>query len=232
MQTLTNQFDPNWFLYAGALGILMGIIFLMFFLYRRIRWIIRTLSKKETVSPRLLASLRNLLSILIWSALFGMILFLGFFLRTYHAFTHEKPVAEIMTRSLEGTQRSPMTLVQLLTVQPQTTRHFFLKGDQWMIEGDILRWDNWLNFLGLHTRYRLTRLRSRYISSEEESNQPHSIYPLVDDETHPLWRYLYQYGHQLPFVSTVYGSAAFQSSMENKRYFLYVGTSGFIVREK
>ena len=232
MQTPITQFDPDYLVYAGAIGILLGIVFFIFFLYRRIRWITRTLSRKETVSPGLLASLRNLLFILIWASLFGMLLFFGFFLRTYHAFTHEKLVAEILTRSLEGTKTSPMSLVQLYSAESRSTRHFFLKGDQWMLEGDILKWDNWLNFLGLHTRYRLTRLRSRYISTQEETSEPHSIYSLADDENHPLWKYLYQYGHQLPFVSTVYGSAAFQSSMENKRYLVYVGTSGFIVREK
>jgi hypothetical protein len=106
-----------------------------------------------------------------------------------------------------------------------------VRGDQWMIEGDILKWDHWLNFLGLKTRYRLTRLRGRYLETEMEIRHRPTVYSLVKEENHPLWRYLYLYGHQLPFVSTVYGNAAFQTSTENKRYFLYAGTSGFLVRE-
>jgi hypothetical protein len=101
-----------------------------------------------------------------------------------------------------------------------------------MIEGDILKWDNWLNFLGLRTRYRLTRLQGRYIRTQEELQEPRSVYSLTDEESHPSWKYLYQLGHRLPLVSTVYGSAVFQLSGDKKRYTVYVGTSGFTVREE
>ena len=101
-----------------------------------------------------------------------------------------------------------------------------------MIEGDILKWENWLNFLGLHTRYRLTRLTGHYVAIASEINEPRTVYSLADDEDHPLWRYLYQYGHQLPFVSSVYGNAVFQAAGGDNRYAIYVGTSGFIVRQK
>jgi hypothetical protein len=101
-----------------------------------------------------------------------------------------------------------------------------------MIEGDILKWDNWLNFLGLHTRYRLTRLRGRYLSAQEELYQPKTIYSLVEDENDLFWRYLYKYGPRLPFVSTVYGNAAYQGPEVNRHYLVFVGTSGFIIREK
>ena len=232
MRFSITQFDPNYLVYAGAIGILLGIFFFMFFLYRRIRRITRILSGKKTVPTGLLASLRNFILIIIWTSSFGMLLFLGFFLRAYHAFTYEEPVGEIITHPLEGPKTSRIALVQFSPAQLPRIRHVFVKGDQWMIEGDILKWDSWLNFLGLHTRYRLTRLRGRYISTEAEVREPHTIYSLVDDEDHPLWRYLYQYGHRLPFVSTVYGNATFQSTRENKRYLIYVGTSGFMVRER
>jgi len=63
-----------------------------------------------------------------------------------------------------------------------------------MIEGEILKWQNWLNFLGLSTRYRLTRLRGRYLNVEAEINKPRSVYSLVAQENNPLWRHLYQFG--------------------------------------
>jgi hypothetical protein len=161
-----------------------------------------------------------------------MALFLGFFLRAYHVFNMEEPVAEILTLSLDQAPDSGMTLVHFFCAHSQKTRYLLIKGDQWMIEGDIIKWKNWLNFLGLHTRYRLTRLQGRYSSVEAEVHQPHTIQSLSEREGDPLWRYLYQYGPRLPFVSTVYGNAVFQNCENNKRYFIYVGTSGFIVRER
>jgi hypothetical protein len=74
-------------------------------------------------------------------------------------------------------------------------------------------------------------LRGRYLNTQDEFREPKTIYSLVEDEDHPLWRYLYQYGGELPFVSTVYGNAAFQAARNSERYLLYVGPSGFIVRE-
>jgi hypothetical protein len=100
-----------------------------------------------------------------------------------------------------------------------------------MIEGDILKWEDWLNFVGLHTRYRLTRLRGRFLSTEMEKKHPPTIHSLVNRETQPLWGYLYRYGHELPLVNTVYGSAAFQLSDAERKYLVYVSTAGFVVRE-
>jgi hypothetical protein len=231
MQIPIEQLNPHYLMYGGAIGILLGLLFIIYFLYRRIRWIIRTLSRRETDSPRLLSSLRNLVFIVIWTSVFGMVLFLGFFLRSYYAFTYEEPVAEVVIQSSDAPHVSRITLAQFHPGGSYSSRHFLIKGDQWVLEGDILKWESWLNFLGLHTRYRLTRLTGRYVVTQAEIQGPHTIYSLVDDENHPLWRYLYQYGHQLPFVSTVYGAAVFQAAGGDNRYAIYVGTSGFIVRQ-
>jgi hypothetical protein len=232
MQIPIPQINPDYLMYGGVVGILLGLLFLLYFLYRRIRWMLLSLSKKKSTSPKVLASLRNLILIIIWTSVFGMLLFLGFFLRAYQAFTHEEPVAEVIAQPLGADKTSEVTIVQFFPDTEPIARQFLIRGDQWMLEGDILKWENWLNFLGLHTRYRLTRLRGRYLGTEEEINRFQTIYSLVEQENHPLWRYLYQYGHQLPFVSTVYGNAVFQASGKNRQYLIYVGTSGFIARLK
>jgi hypothetical protein len=231
MQVFPIEFDPNYLIYAGAIGVLFGLMSIVLFFYRRILWIIRILLKQKTTSPKLLASLRNLLLIVVFISTFGMLLFIGFGLRAYRSFTYEEPVAEIITKPLNWPEQESVTLAKFFSDQSQTTRYFFVKGDQWMIEGDILKWDSWLNFLGFHTRYRLTRLKSRYLNTEAALHKPHTIYSLVEQEDHPFWRHLYQYGQKLPFISTVYGNAVFQDCRKNKKYLIYVGPSGFIVRE-
>lgn len=231
IQIPIEHLDPDYLMYGGAIGILLGLLFFIYFLYRRIRWIILSLRKRGTDSPRLLSSLRNLILIVLWTSVFGMVLFLGFFLRSYYAFTYEEPVAEVVIQSSDAPHVSRITVRQFYPEGSHTSRHFLIKGDQWVIEGDILKWENWLNFLGLHTRYRLTRLTGRYVATAAEMNEPRTAYSLADDEDHPLWRYLYQYGHQLPFVSTVYGNAVFQAVGGDNRYAIYVGTSGFVVRQ-
>lgn len=219
-------------IFIGAAGILLGFILFIIFIYRRIRWLIRIIARKKTTRPRFLAGLQNLILILAWTAILGMVLFVGLFYRAYYAFTHEKPVAEIMTEATQEPDANLVTLFQSLPEGSQMGKEFLIKGDQWMLEGDILKWDNWLNFIGLNTRYRLTRLRGRYIQVKDEIRQEETIYSLVKEEDHPLWQYLYKYGHKLPFVSTVYGNAVFQTTGKSKHFLIYVSPSGFVVREK
>ena len=217
---------------AGAVGLLIGLILLLVFLYRRILFVARKLAKKPDTAPaKPAASLRNLLLIFLWTAVFGMVLFAGFFFQAYHAFTLEEPVAEIVVERPEPGQPASITLVQGGPGEKPRVSRFALVGEQWVLEGDILKWHDWLNFLGLQTRYRLTRLRSRYIQSSDERAKPSSIHSLVENEDDPLWKHLYRYGPRFPLVSTVYGNAVFQMSDEAATFSVFVGTSGFIVRK-
>jgi hypothetical protein len=229
MEEVTRFIEPTYLVYAGVGGVFLGLLFLLFYLYHRVRWLLRLFSRAKTVSPGLVSSLGRLVMILLWTSVFGVCLFFGFFLRSYHAFTLERPVAEILTEPLSTAKTSLITVVQF---NPPVSRQFLIRGDQWMIEGDILKWDDWLNFLGLETRYRLTRVRGRYVSTQQETVERPTIYSLVKDEHHPFWKYLYEYGHRMPLVSTVYGGAVFQVAGGPHRYLVYVGPSGFVVRGK
>jgi hypothetical protein len=216
---------------AGAAGILIGFVFLLAFLWRRILFVARKLGRKPASVPTPLESLRNLLLIFLWTSVCGMLLFAGFFFRAYRAFTLEEPVAKIIIEHPDKGETTSITIIQDEEKGEPRIRRFDVAGDQWVLEGDILKWRNWLNFLGLHTRYRLTRLRSRYLEASDEITKPSSVYPLVKNENHPFWKFLYKYGPRLPMVSTVYGNAVFQASGEDAIYRIYVGTSGFIARK-
>ncbi len=177
----------------------------------------------------LFRSLRNLVLIALWTAIFGTVLFFGFFLRTYHVFTYESPVAELVVEPFGPEEGSLVTLVEF---PRQSIKQYVVRGDQWVLEGDIVKWDNWLYLYGLKNRYRLTRLSGRYLSTAQEAQRRRTIHALVRDEEHPLWRYLYEYGQWFPLVDTVYGNAVFQSLGVKKQFQISIGTSGLIAREK
>ena len=227
MERLISTINPDILVYAGAVGVLLGFLFLLLFVYRRVRWLISVLGRKSAGSPGLLASLRNFVFILIWTSIFGMLCFFGFFLGTYHAFTYEKPVAEIAVEPAPELKTFVVTLTEL---NPPLKRQFLIRGDQWMLEGDILKWENWLQLWGLDNRYRLTRLKGRYAQVDAELREIPTIYRLVERESDPLWALLYEYGHRLPFVSAAYGSAVFQSAEKNKRFLIAISPAGFVVR--
>ncbi len=220
------------FVYIGFIGVLLGILAIFFVLYRRIRWLLRTIRGKKLTSPKILKGIRNLVLLLLWISIFSVLLFAGFFARAYHAFTWEKPIAKISIEPVGQDQTSRVTLTQFISPDSQAVHQFLIRGDQWMLEGDILKWDNWMNFFGWQTRYRLTRIRGRYIHTEDEIRQPPTIYSLVEREDDPLWRNLYELGPNLPFVDTVYGNAVFQTSDAKKVFLVQVSTSGFTTREE
>ncbi len=229
MERLISIIHPDTLVYAGALGVLLGFLFFLLFVYRRLRWLLSLLSKDLAGAPGLFASLRNFVLILLWTSIFGALCFFGFFVGTYHAFTYEKPVAAI---GVEPTAESKTAKVTLTEFDPPLNRQYLIRGDQWMIEGDILKWENWFQLWGLDNRYRLTRLRGRHAQVEVELRETPTIYRLVESESDPLWALLYEYGHRLPFVSTAYGSAVFQSAEKNRRFLIAIDASGFVVRQE
>jgi hypothetical protein len=79
MQELTRFIDPTYLVYAGVAGVFLGLLFLLLYLYHRIRWLLRLVSRKKTASPGLVSSLGRLIMILLWTSVFGMCLFFGFF---------------------------------------------------------------------------------------------------------------------------------------------------------
>lgn len=231
MVNILTQINPDYIVFFGIIGLSMGLAAFAIFLYRRIRYLISRIVKREYSSPRLIASLKNLVLILLCCSLFGMMLFVGFFLRAYHVFTSEKPVATIEIIPTEEPQTMKVNLIQLAHEKPILKDEFTIRGDQWSLEGDILKWDNWINFMGLETRYRFTRIRGRYIRIADEIEKENSVYSLVNEEDHPFWKYLYRYGNKLPFVSTVYGNAIFQYGDKHKKFLIFVSPSGFVVRQ-
>jgi hypothetical protein len=107
---------------------------------------------------------------------------------------------------------------------------FLIKGDQWSVEGDVLKWEDWLTLLGLHTMYKLTRVRGRYLDTRQEIDNTPTVYSLVENQEDAEWRWLYKYGHRLPFVTAVYGNTVFTYPSREETFQIYVTTSGFMLQ--
>jgi len=168
--------------------------------------------------------------VIIWLALSMAILFLGAFAQAFQNFTKKELVAEVVCSKIpEDENAMLLKLTPVVGGVRQEQQGFVLQGDQWALEGDILKWDDWMNFAGLHTMYRLTRLRGRYLDLEKEKNANKQIYSLVENEIGMRWQWLYQYGYRLRFVNSVYGSTVYTYPADDKVYHVFVTTSGFSV---
>jgi hypothetical protein len=226
-------FSGSMLIYS-ALGIfILALILLMVFIFKRIHRILRRLRRRRVEGVGIIASTLRLLFILFLIAVSLTMLLLGAFMQSYTAFTRRELVATVRCTPVRGTL--DVMILNLATIEsPQTAfiHRYRLRGQQWSIEGHILKWDDWLTFIGLHTMYKLTRVRGRYLRVEDEMNKPATVYSLVTDEEDPRWRWLYEYGARLPFVQAVYGNTVFTFPSENKTFGIYVTTSGFMIAEE
>jgi hypothetical protein len=217
-----------------ALGLLVvSLLLLVGFIYKRVKRLMRRLRRKPVARVGIVASTLRLLLILLVVSLSAATLFLFAFIQSYTAFTHRELAAEVYCAPMNGAKDEMM--IWLVTFQSPTTgcvSHHRLRGQEWAIEGHILKWDSWLNFVGLHTMYKLTRVRGRYLRAEDESSKPATAYSLVENEEDPRWRWLYEYGARLPFVNAVYGNTVFTFPSDTRTFRIYVTTSGFMIEEE
>ncbi len=217
-----------------ALGLLIvALALLMVFIFKRIHRIIRRLRRRRVNRIGIIASTLRLLFILLLIALSLGMLFLGAFIQSYTAFTRRELAATVNCTPVPGTE-DVMILELVMNVSPTVahSHRYRLRGQQWTVEGHILKWDDWLNFFGLHTMFKLTRVRGRYLRTEDEMNMPATVYSLVADEEDSRWRWLFEYGARLPLVQAVYGNTVFTFPSDNKTFSIYVTTSGFMIAEE
>jgi hypothetical protein len=226
-------FSGSMLIYSALVLLAIGVALFMAFIVRRVLHILRRLKRKPVKRLGIIASTLRLLLILLLIAVSLAFLFLGAFIQSYTAFTHREFAATVHCTPVPGTEDT--MILELVTRESPTAAHsrrYRLRGQQWTVEGHILKWDDWLNFLGLKTMYKLTRVRGRYLRADDEMNKPATVYSLVANEEDPRWRWLYEYGARLPFVQAVYGNTVFTFPSETKSFAIYVTTSGFMIAEE
>ncbi|MBO0856631.1 MAG: hypothetical protein J2P18_23020 [Nocardia sp.] len=81
-------------------------------------------------------------------------------LQTYLGLSGEVKAAHLVATSVAGSEH---TLDVQLTLygdrdHPQTTQKYRVEGDLWALQGDIVELEPWVNALGFHSGYKLTRL--------------------------------------------------------------------------
>lgn len=232
---LDFPFEVGLIIYLALASFALAVLTLLVLIINRVR---RTVQRTRGKSIKRISvtqhSLRFIFTI-IWILLSTSILFLAAFVQSYKSFTREELAAEIRCEPITGNgarQSMQLNFTPVYDGVRGNTQQFTLNGDQWAVEGHIIKWDNWLNFAGLHTMYKLTRIKGRYVRIEDERSRRPSVYSLVEREEEPPWRWLYEYGHRLRFVTAVYGNTVYTYPSKRRTFQIYVTTSGFTVKIK
>lgn len=151
-------------------------------------------------------------------------------LNSYSVFTSEQLAATVKVEKKHGQLYDMVvTLRQVKKGSLHDEETYLLKGNQWMIDGDVLKWKPAANVLGFKTLYKITRVSGRSVYAQQHMQAGQTLYT-VNGGTDWFWLFLHKYQQCFPFIEAVYGNGAYAFS-ENKTFGVYVTTSGFIIKE-
>ena len=150
---------------------------------------------------------------------------LGFDLLSYERLTREQPAMEA-----QFTRVAQQQFDVALTYPSGVTERYALHGDDWQIDARVLKWHGAAGVLGFDTAYRLERIGGRYADIDRERDATRTVYALHPPQQVDVWTLLQRYHNYLPWVDTLYGSAAFMPMADGARYEVKVSQSGLVAR--
>jgi hypothetical protein len=153
-------------------------------------------------------------------ALAAAFISLSLFARAYNLLSSDTRIGTV-----SAVRNGPAMYLHWVDQANNKTYGFELAGDQWMIEGYILRWKPFLRFLGAQPYYKVTRFSGRWESPDSTRITNHQLW------TEPgHWRWLLQNGQKFPLIDAVQGIAAFQYP-DSGMYAVYITDAGFVLKK-
>lgn len=150
--------------------------------------------------------------------------------QTYVNLTADIPVAQVHATPIDGEPHLMSVEMTLYDKDGHTNAHktFLVHGDEWMLQGNIVKFPAWLNVLGLHSGYKLTRLQGRYDDPNLELTAKRSVITLNGGDDN-FFKTVQQQAWMSPFVEAAYGNAVFLGA-DGKTYNVLVSQSGLYAK--
>lgn len=155
------------------------------------------------------------------------LLYLALLLQTYLGLTSEILVARVRATQLTNVPNFMSVEITLYDQQGHVTHQETdgVCGNEWELQGDIVRFPDWANLLGLHTGYKLTRLEGRYDDPNMESSWYHTVVELNGGDDGFFKNIQSQGGWLHPIVEASYGNAIILPS-DGNTYNVYLSQTG------
>jgi hypothetical protein len=177
-----------------------------------------------------------------YSAMFGL------WLQTYQAFTTKTLVAEITVERLapeNGVERMKVLYkpVQISSAfdtfvsgsqgkaSALVTEEYILYGDQVLVGGPVVKFENIPTLLGFETVYKVSRIQGSFIDTVKANNMPSGSVQDINGGIDDTWSYFEAQSEKLPWlIDTAYFSLAGKSiSRQSSTYGLFITEDGFIL---
>lgn len=149
----------------------------------------------------------------------------GLNIYTYQRFTQETPVA-VLSFSQTGDGEYEATFEPV----GQPSARYQLRGDEWQMDVRMIKWTDWLTFLGEDPLFRFDRLSGRYSDVAEALNKPPTMHALADQSGLDLWAFARDSGAWLPGIDAAYGSSVFLPMEDGLSYEVTMSATGLLAR--
>jgi len=199
-----------WWLYLGG-----GVLILSM--------LVRIFSKN-----RIAVGGARLIFIVVAGLIVMLIFSLSMNLYTYKRLTYEQELARVEVEEISA-QTFEVTIK--LIDEPHYTQTFELKGDEWQIDAQVLKWKGWAQLLGLNALYRLDRIGGRYRDIEQARENLPTVYSIKENDGLDIWGYAERHPEKLPFVDASYGSATYLPMLDGVVYSLSLSQTGLLARQ-
>ena len=158
------------------------------------------------------------------------LLWMTFLIQNYLGLTGNIEVAQVRATKVANPVDSniPMMSVELTLLDQNghaiSDQTYLVLGNEWMVQGDIIKFPDWLNVVGLHTGYKLTRMEGRFDDPNLEANSKHTVVTLNGGDD-GFFQHTEGTNWYSGFVQAQYGNAVFQSA-DGATYNVFVSQTG------
>ena len=151
-------------------------------------------------------------------------------IQSYLGFTGEIKVATIHATAITN---MPHTMIVNLTLYDQNGQEilhgdYSLNGDRWELNSDVVKFQPWLNFFGIHSGYKISRLTSQYDDSNAHMIKPISLNGSDEDFYNSIRNKTWW---SIPSVMAVYGSAVLEPA-DDVTYDVFIDQTGMFAIPK
>lgn len=141
--------------------------------------------------------------------------------QAYLGLTGDVLAARVVATSLVGEDHAMSVTLTLIdengkpipVKDPQgrsvTSMSYVVYGDEWMLQATVIKVNPFLNVLGVHTGYKITRLQGRYDDINLEQTARRSVYAINGGDDGFFQRMHEWKGWISPFIDAQYGNATF-----------------------
>jgi hypothetical protein len=148
--------------------------------------------------------------------------------QSYIGLTGDVQVARIHATQITNAQH--LMSVELMLYDnnghQNSTNTYMVNGDEWMLQGNIIKFSPWLNILGLHSSYKLTRLEGRFDDPNLERNSQHTVVELNGGDDN-FFKTTQNLPWVSPFVEATFGGGTFLQP-DGRTYDVFIASNGLL----